>query len=165
MNAHKERCQDGTGNFRRSYRKWTSMHRRCEDRAHPAFYRYGLRGISVCDRWSGHHGYENFVADMGEPPPGLTLDRINNDGNYEPGNCRWATWKEQAANRKKRTASAPNPDTLYGRARLAGLPGPQVYSRVHRLGWTEARALSTPIGPRGRRSAVMDAIARERIAR
>jgi hypothetical protein len=62
---------------------------------------YGDRGITVCDRWLGPEGFANFLADMGERPPGLTLDRLDADLGYEPGNCRWATAKQQMEHRKK----------------------------------------------------------------
>lgn len=71
------------------------MRQRCSNPNHAKFQHYGGRGIRVCDRWSA---YENFVADMGMKPTGLTLDRINVDGNYEPTNCRWATQRQQLWN-------------------------------------------------------------------
>jgi hypothetical protein len=76
---------------------WLSFRARCENPNHMYYKNYGGRGISVCDRWQK---FENFYADMGNRPDGLTLDRINNDGNYEPSNCRWATWKQQNNNRR-----------------------------------------------------------------
>jgi hypothetical protein len=79
---------------------WAAMMTRCMNSNQRSFKHYGGRGISVCKRW---HSFENFLADMGERPPGKTLDRFpDGDGNYEPGNCRWATAKEQAANRRPR---------------------------------------------------------------
>jgi hypothetical protein len=78
------------------YDVWASMKARCQNPKHAAWVDYGGRGISVCARWQS---FENFFADMGEPPPGLTLDRINNDGNYEPNNCRWADWATQNNNK------------------------------------------------------------------
>ena len=80
------------------YRTWRDMINRCHYDKWPERHLYGGRGISVCERW--RYSFENFYADMGEPPEGKTLDRINNDGNYEPGNCRWATPQQQAANRR-----------------------------------------------------------------
>lgn len=88
----------------RTYRSWESMKRRCLNPNERAFPNYGGRGITVCERWLA--SFENFFADMGECPPGLTLDRRNNDGNYEPGNCRWATYSEQARNRRSHGFSA-----------------------------------------------------------
>ena len=70
---------------------------RCENQSMRQWRDYGGRGISVCDRWQT---FENFVSDMGEKPNGYTLDRINNEGNYEPNNCRWVTRSEQQRNQR-----------------------------------------------------------------
>jgi len=82
----------------RTYESWAAMIQRCTNPKHVDWHRYGGRGIKVCKRWMT---FANFLADMGERGDGLTLDRIDPDGDYKPSNCRWASWKEQRINQRR----------------------------------------------------------------
>jgi len=86
------------GSAHEIYGTWVQMVGRCHNPNHAAFAYYGARGINVCDRW--RNSVEAFIAEVGPRPLGLTLDRIDNDGNYEPGNVRWATKSQQQRNRR-----------------------------------------------------------------
>jgi hypothetical protein len=129
----------------RVYRVWQVMHRRCYDKKFVKYPRYGGRGIGVCDRWQQ---FENFLADMGEPPTAThQIDRIDNDGPYSPENCRWVTGKENCANKGANIRLTYQGETLILAewARRLNLDPEVVRKRIHR-GWTADQALTLPHG-------------------
>lgn len=87
----------------KTWRAWKDMEARCTNPGLANYSRYGGRGITVCERWQV---FDNFYADMGECPPGLSIERKNNEGNYEPGNCKWADRIEQAKNTRRNKKKA-----------------------------------------------------------
>ena len=93
------------GKATREYTSWHSMKGRCSNPKDDNFKHYGGRGIRVCSRWLSTDGFVSFLADMGPRPARHTLDRINVNGHYEPGNCRWATAREQRLNQRPRKAA------------------------------------------------------------
>jgi hypothetical protein len=112
------------GKVTSAYSRWVTMLQRCFNPNHKDYHLYGGRGVTVCERWLD---FVNFLADMGEPPPGLSLDRINVNGDYEPNNCRWATASEQARNRRppkrKRRRRSTLAEIQAFVARMAPAPG------------------------------------------
>lgn len=121
IKANKARAIHGLHNTR-AYVIWQQMIQRCYNPKQRSYKRYGGAGITVCDRW--RYSFPNFFSDMGHPPDGMTLDRIDNSKGYEPSNCRWATPEEQANNRKTNVfiEYENKTMTIAGWARHYGIP-------------------------------------------
>ena len=126
------------------YEAWYGIRSRCANTSRHNYARYGGRGIRVCERWMK---FENFLADMGQRPSAAhSLDRIDNDGNYEPTNCRWATRQEQQRNtsHSRKVNVAGVIASVAEHAERAGLPAMAVIKRLDR-GWDAVDALSKPL--------------------
>ena len=128
-----------------AYRAWADMLQRCHNPKRPAYQNYGARGITVCQRW--RDSFAAFLADMGEPPtPTHSIDRVDNDGNYETPNCRWATKTEQSRNSRHNvllTFEGATACVSEWAERLAMNPA-VLYDRV-RAGWSVEEVLTTPV--------------------
>lgn len=131
------------GTVSREYRAWSNMKRRCLDAKHPRFKDYGGRGIKVCDRWLAD--FSNFLADMGRCPPGMSLDRKDNDLGYCKDNCEWASAIDQTNNARSNIVVAIGVEThtVAEWCRILKRNPKTVYVRLH-SGWNPVRALTQP---------------------
>lgn len=131
-----------------TYHIWGAMVQRCMNKNAVGFHRYGGRGITVCDRWLL---FDNFLADMGEQPKNLSLDRVDNQKGYSPDNCKWATRKEQARNTRRNRMLTHNGKTqsLAAWAEETGIPPKVLADRVGKLKWPASLAITTPAMKRG----------------
>ncbi len=133
------------GGYTPEYRSWLHLRNRCYNQNVPEFKHYGGRGITVCDRWLNN--FEAFFKDMGKRPSSKhTIDRRDNDGNYEPGNCRWATQTTQQNNKRSNfiVSVAGREQTLKEVCRDIGVNYQLVWLRIQRYGYTIQEAVSTP---------------------
>lgn len=131
-------------NMTNEYQIWKTMRQRCLNTRNPTFRRYGDRGIGICDRWND---FANFLADVGPRPPGRTsLERIDNNGDYEPGNVRWATQSVQMRNTRRNRMLIHDGITLCitDWALRLGVKPSLISDRLDRLGWTVEKALTRP---------------------
>ena len=131
----------------KTYNAWFNMIERCYNFEGINYHRYGARGIEVCDRWlDKEKGLANFMGDMGESPINTSLDRIDNNGDYTPENCRWATYKEQGNNKETNRNITYNNITLNMKqwANTLGINYSTLRQRL-RLGWSIERAFTTPV--------------------
>lgn len=130
------------------YQIWSSMLKRCNNQNATNYARYGGRGISVCKQW---HSFEFFLKDMGDRPfDGAQIDRIDNNGNYKPGNCRWVTPKENNRNtRRNKSIDTPSGKMpLFAAEEISGIPASVIRNRIYELKWPTERLFDpiTPIG-------------------
>lgn len=142
--------QDRRGLATAEYTSWSRMIQRCNNPKRKDYKNYGGRGIKVCGRWlDREHGFENFLADMGLRPPGKSLDRVNNEGDYKPSNCRWATREEQNNNTRQNCWLEYGGEvlTLTQWACKLGVSKYVLWTRINKLNWSIERTLSTPVRP------------------
>lgn len=127
-----------------TYRAWWAILGRCLNPRDSRYPNYGGRGITVCDHWLI---FQNFYADMREKPDGKSIERINNDNGYKPGNCRWATQREQMLNTRRTSKITVNGVTKSVKewAEQLGVDDRIIWKRLTHLGWTPEEAVTIPV--------------------
>lgn len=134
----------------RLFRVWSGMWERCTNPHHSSYHLYGGRGISVCSEWKSFEVFRAWALEQGydesAPRGAYTLDRVETDGNYSPDNCRFATDREQANNKRNNRRFTMNGETHTAAewARITGVTSETIRARVDKLGWPVERALTTP---------------------
>jgi hypothetical protein len=134
-----------------AYPVWCNMKTRCYNESSTFYAEYGGRGITVCERW--RESFSAFYEDMGERPAGMTIERLDNDKGYEPGNCVWATRKVQSRNRRGRRLLTIDgkTQTMAEWSEECGIALRTIWERCN-LGWSDADAVTTPVWGAGRGS-------------
>lgn len=143
----KERMTTHGKHGTRLYKIWQGMNQRCNNSNYTDYDNYGGRGITVCDEWSEFMPFYRWAMNNGYKN-NLSIDRINNDGNYETGNCKWSTMKEQANNKRTNVCYEyqNQKKNLTQWSEQSGISRYHLYQRIRRDGWTIEKALNTPIG-------------------
>jgi hypothetical protein len=128
----------------KTYKIWASMKKRCDNPADNGYHKYGARGIKYCEKWGL---FENFFSDMGLCPSGYSIERINNNGDYEPDNCKWIPLKDQARNRRSNRYITYNgiTKTIIQWSEHYNIEYRKLYVRLVTLNWTPELAFNTPL--------------------
>ena len=124
---------------------WKTMRERCRRKSHKFYALYGGRGITVCERWDS--SFEEFLKDMGQKPPGTSLDRIDNDGPYSPENCRWATMREQNRNKRNNvliTIDSQTRSLAHWVEEYGVVDYQTARARIQNYGWCAYRSVTEP---------------------
>lgn len=143
VSAHLRHGHKRVGKVTRTYRIWRHMTQRCSNSHDIGYTDYGGRGIRVCERW---RKFEHFLEDMGEPPPNCQIDRIDNEGDYEPNNCRWTSPRENSRNRRSNCLITYRGRTqcVAAWAEEIGVPRHILYLRLRR-NWSIERTFAQSI--------------------
>lgn len=137
------------GKQTRLYQIWNGMKQRCSNKKHCGYHNYGGRGVRVCAEWECFTSFYKWATDNGYRD-GLSIDRIDGNGNYAPGNCRWIPFRLQGMKTSRIHLLEFNGEvkSMAEWSRISGIPYSVLIARINRHGWTTEKALTTPIKPK-----------------